>query len=406
MFIEQSAGRRRVVRLAFVLAAVVPCGLLVATAWWRHSGGAREALEREASALLGVAVEVGAVRHLRPGVVRLADVGIGGREAAAAVRLADVEIETTATEVRMRLPRLECSPAAAGQLVALAGGWLREPARFGRAWVVDVAEVVWLTADGGRIGDASGWHVECAEAGGARGVRARRSHPSADEVRVQVAGAEVAIEGRLDAALPVPIVAALFGDDAAWAAGCGPQATVRGRVELERTSGRWSGSWTGGVEGLDLASVATARPRQLSGEASVEIDRFVVANGRLAACDATLRGRGGSLSQELLDDLVGQLGCRPGAAYRALGGDRRRVFDRLACRIQFDGATLAIRAVEGVGLVETHGLVMIEPPAGPIPALRVAWLMAPEGRPAVPASATSAWLMSVLPERSGAPAGF
>lgn len=400
MFIEQSVGRRRIVRAAFMLGAVVPCAVLVAAAWWRHSAEYREAVAREVAAHVGVPVSIGSVSHPRPGVRRLANVEIGGAPGRAVLVVPEVEVEVAGEEVRVRASRLECSPESARLLAGIAREWLSVPARFSRAWVVDVAEVTWLFAGGGRLTGDVGWHVECAAAGESRGVWARREPRSTEEIRVRMEGESLHVEGHIEEPLPVSIVAALLGPSGDWVGVFGQQAAMRGRIEAvhEHVRSAWSGSLRGTIERIDLAMIAARGSRGLGGEATIEIDRLRFAGGRLADCDLVLGARGGTISQELLDGLVGNLGCRPGPAYRSIGGEQVRRFDTLGCRLLVEGSDLTVRSIEGDGLIRTQGLNMLEPPIGSAPAARVAWLLSPSGKPAVPATSASAWLISVLPD--------
>lgn len=406
MFIEQSVGRRRIVRAAFVLGAVVPCAALAAASWWRHSVEYRAAVAREVAANVGVPVSIGRVSHPRPGVRRLSNVAVGGSPGSAVLVVPEVEVEVAGDEVRLRVPRLECSTESVRLLAGIAHEWLFRPARFSRAWVVDVTEVTWLLADGGRLTGHAGWHVECAAAGESRGVWARREPRSTEEIRVRVEGDSLHVEGQIDASLPVPIVAALLGPSGDWADVLGQRAVVRGRIDAVQKHARsgWSGFLRGAIERIDLEMLAARGARGLGGEATIEVDRLRFAGGRLTDCDLVLGARGGTISQELLDGLVGNLGCRPGPAYRAIGGEQVRRFDAIACRLLVEGSDLAIRAVEGDGLIRTQGLKMLEPPVGSAPLARVAWLLSPGGKPAVPATSASAWLISVLPD-SGARTG-
>lgn len=407
MFIEQSVARRRVVRSAFVLGVVLPSALLVAAAWWRHSTGYRVAIAEEAGRHLGVPVEIGGVAHPRPGVLRLAGVAVGGPPGAGGLTLEEVEVELAGNEVRLRVPGIACSPASARLLAEFAGEWLTRPARFPRAWVIDVAEVTWALDDGRRLA-GGGWHVECAAAGAARGLWLRREPRSAEEVRVRVEADAVVAEGRIEAPVPAPILAALLGTGGAWAGTLGPQAMVRGQATASRADAAtgWSGSLAGVIERVDLAVLSAAGPRGLGGEATVEVERLQFERGRLETADFSLVARAGTISQELLDGLVANLGCRPGPAYRSIGGETLRRFDDIACRFLVAGPALTIRPAQGDGLIRAQGLPVLEPPVGPQPVSRVAWLVSPAGNPAVPASAVSAWLISVLPERAARAGGF
>ena len=393
MFIEQSVARRRFVRLLFVAVGLLPCAALAGIAWWRQSPGHAAALAGEAAAQLGVSVAIDRAVHLRPGVIRLSGVAVGG-----VLVVPDVEVETTATEVRLRVPVVDCSPAGARLLAGLVTEWLTRAARYRRSWVIDVGEAAWLTANERRI-PAGGWHVECVAADDARAVRLRREPATAEEIRVRLGVDGLAVEATLEAGVPASIVAASTAGGEAWADVLGPQAAVRGTVQAVRGADGWTGKATGTVDGVDLAAAFAGAGRRLQGEATLAVTAVEFASGRLERCDLELTAAGGVISQDLLDRLVSSLGCRPGPAYRALAGDSIRRFDRISCRVVLDAAGLRLCSDAGPGnsIVASEGLVMIEESPAPVPATRLAWLLAPAGRPPVPASAASAWLISVLP---------
>lgn len=393
MFIEQSVARRRVVRLLFVVAAFLPCVGLAAAAWWRQSAGHVAAVAREAAAHLGMPVAIGGVEHPRPGVMRLSGVVVGD-----ALVVPAVEVETTAAEVRLRVPAIDCSPAAAGVLAEMIGEWLYRAARFPRSWVVDVGDVAWLAADGSRL-EAGGWHGECVVGEGARAVRLRREPATAEEIRLRCGADGLAVEATLEAAVPAAVVAAFTGGGAAWSDALGSHAVVRGTVQATRDGGGWTGTAAGVIERIDLASVCPGGGGRLQGEAALTVAGLDVAASRVERCDLQLTAGRGAIAQDLLDDLVSSLGCRPGPAYRALGGDSPRRFDGLACRILLDADGLRLRAATGPGsgLVRSQGLTVLEESAAPVPPTRLAWLLSPAGRPPVPASEASGWLISVLP---------
>ncbi|MFN5756371.1 MAG: hypothetical protein ACK48M_06230, partial [Planctomycetia bacterium] len=98
MFIEQSAGRIRLVRTLFVLAGVMPCALLVGIAAWRHSSRHVEAVERQCEALLGMPLEIGGVRHLRPGAMRLEQVALLSAAGEPILVLPALDVEVSAVE--------------------------------------------------------------------------------------------------------------------------------------------------------------------------------------------------------------------------------------------------------------------------------------------------------------------
>jgi hypothetical protein len=65
-----------------------------------------------------------------------------------------------------------------------------------------------------------------------------------------------------------------------------------------------------------------------------------------------------------------------------------------------DESGLRIRSAEGSeqALLAVQGLSILDEPMAAVPMTRLAWFFSPDGRPAVPATPASAWLMSVLPD--------
>lgn len=400
MFIEQSAARGSAVRLVFVLAGLVPCVALAAVAWWLNAPGHLARVTQAASAHLGLPVAAAAIVHPRPGVLRLTAVVVGGTAGGRSLAVPRVEVETAAGEVRVRAPRLECSPGAVQVLAEMGGEWLRRPTRFADAWVLDVGEAAWSGAAGATGCAASGWHVECVAVDDSRAVRCRREPAAADEVRVRASPEGFVVEGHLGEGVPLAVLAAFVPGVAPWAAAAGGEAVVRGRVDARCGVDGWSGSVAGTIEHAALDGIAAGDGGRMRAEGTIAVANLQFSAGRIVACDMLVTATAGTLPQSMLDGLVSNLGCRPGPAYRAIGGDPVRRFDRLACRVVLEGGTLRIRSVEGGAgaLVVTQGLSVLDEPAAGVPATRLAWLFSPDGRPTVPATQASAWLLSVLPE--------
>lgn len=405
MFIELSAGRRRAVRWLFLAAGVLPCALLAAVAWWWHSAGHVAALEREASAHLGVPVSIGRVEHPRPGVLRLSSVGVGG---ATGVVVPEIEVEIAAAEVRLRLPRIEFSSTAARAAADIVADWLRTPERFPKSWVVDVESLAWVLDDDARVETAGGWHVECVAANGERAVRLRAEPASADEIRVRCRGGACEVEAVVERPLPASVVAAVVAGVFDRPVALGQRAVVHGRLGASCGERGWAGRCSGGIEHCDLsAAIAGVRPL-FEGDVRLDVAALEFFAGRLTQGDLRISSEAGAVAQEVLESLVSRLGCRPGPAYRSLAGDGMRRFDDLSCRMTIDARGLEIGPLPsaGAGLISFQGLNMIEGPTGPMPAARLAWLFAPADRPSVPATPVSAWLISLLPEHGPRADGF
>jgi hypothetical protein len=415
MFIEQSAGRIRLVRTLFVLAGVMPCALLVGLAAWRHSSRHVEAVERECEALLGMPIEVGGVRHLRPGAMRLEDVVLLAATGEPILTLSALDVEVSATEVRLTTQRLDCTPRVVAMLAEISGAWLGEPERFTKAWVVDVGEVVWLAEPGAAAMQPAGIHAEGATAADARAVRIRREPQGRDEIRVQSSpciGAADAAGGRrielhaiIDEPLPVALVAAMASLPPAAARAAGPAAVVQGSVAAVREADQWSGALSGALGRIDLAALTARAMHRMTGEADLEVAALDFAHGRLVTGEAHVSAVAGRVPQDFLNAVVNVLGCRTGPAFRSLASEMLRGYDDVACRVRIDGRGLAIRAPgdRAGAVMRFQGLAILEEPTEPVPAERLAWLLAPPGRVPVPASDATAWLISRLPSGTVAP---
>ena len=434
MFIERSAARIRLMRTLFVLLGILPCAGLCGWAAVRHSGAHRQAIELRCEQVIGLPVAIGRIEHVRPNVMRLHDCRLSSASGHEVLRATAIEVESLASELRVTLGRLDGTPELARVLARLAGEWLRQPARFPVDCVVDVSDFSWRQrrpsgaigaplADPASAGEqrARSLHVECVAANGSRAIRVRRTvdeGQAADEVRVvagHLAGADgqdagsapggaepvdhvgatgLEVNGTITQPLPLAVFEALTGLQAG-ALPLGDDAVVSGTVAALLDDGQASGSAQGRVDRIDLAAASRHLPHRVSGEAVVAVERLAWSRGRITACECECSVSRGRLSQRLLDACVSALGCRPGPAYRSLAREEVRVFDDASALLRIDSAGIDLRAApERAGsLVRTQGLSIVDEPRMPVPLDRLAWLLAPPGSVAVPASAATAWLL-------------
>ena len=419
MFIERSADRIRLVRTAFVLVGLLPFAVLAAWAAWRHSAGHLEAVRRECEQAIGLPLEIGGIEHLRPHGFRLRSCSLLSPGGTVMATVPVVDVDSSAAEVRLRLPRLECTPEAARALAAVARGWLHEPVRHSRAWIIDVEDFQWPTGSIARpyTGPPAttppvGLHVECVAAEGTRAIRVRRDPRSADEVRVRstfiagMAAERLEVSGSVAEPLPAAAVAALVGSPLGdGLASLGANAKLRGVIEAVCDGGRWSGRARGRVEQVDLAACTALLPHRIAGEATLSVPVFEWDSGRVTECRLECTAAGGEIGQGLLDALVTVLGCRAGPAYRSLAGEPLRKFDELAFGIHVDrlGTVLRAAADHGGSLARRQGLSLLDEPVAGMPNERLAWLFPRSDSMPVPASDAGLWLMSVLPVSSMPP---
>jgi hypothetical protein len=427
MFIERSAGRIRTVRTLFVLLAVVPCAALCGWAVLRHSVGHRQAVEGRFARLLGLPVRIERVEHPRPGALRLRGCVLCAPAGEPVVAVPVVDVESSATEVRVRLERVACTPQLARVLAALAQDWLRQPSRFPLDVVLDVGEVSWATggvathsSESGSAGvdDVAGRparvRVECVAGNGSRAVRVSRSEPvdptvAIDEVRLIATaapdsaaaqdGADVRLEAAGTIARPMPVaILTAFARLGADSLAAGADAIASGRFDSRREAGLWTGSADGRIERIDLAAVAARLPHRMTGEATLVVGRLDWVRGRITSCDGRFSAGRGTVEQRLLDTLVTAIGCRPGPAYRGPLGETVRDFDEAGAQLRIGAAGVDIRGDPGraTALAVTKGLAVVEEPPAAVPLGRVAWLLSPPSAMPVPASPATAWLLGIF----------
>lgn len=421
MFVARSAARIARARAAFVLIVLLPCLGLGAWALHRRSAAHRDAVRLAWQRQVGLPLTVAAVEHPRPGVIRARDCVVAANDGRPAIALPLVEVETTATEVRLRIDRLRCDAAGAAVLATIAGDWLERGARFDRHCVIEITDFAWDPPAGS--GDApSSMRVECVVQQGDRAVRIVRptAAGSDDEVKIvrhidagtggdreaERTAVRFEIEADCRRPLPLPILEACARGTPLSGCDAGDDASVTGMLRATCDVSGWNGVARGVIEQVDLAVCTAALAGGAAGEATITVDDLRWTSNRIEACNVACTARRGRIEQRLLDTLVGTLGCRPGMAYGPSDG-RGRPFDAAAWRLWVDHRGAELRAAAdassalGGGLAAVGGRSIIDPPAGGFPVDRLAWLLAPPGATFVPATGPGAWLMSILPRPSG-----
>lgn len=400
MFIEQSATRLWRIRVGFVLLCLVPTIGLSGWAVRRHSVAHRQAAAAAATRLLGTEVTIAGVGHPRPGCFRLTGVRLEG------MPLGQVEVESTPTEVRLRLDRCDCRPALMRLVAKLGNRWLTEPARFARNAVIEIDDLSW-EKNAGDEPSARPVRLECVAAGKGRAVRIVSPTRAADEIRIvrtiesslPQGQSRWEVDATLTEPVPVAVLIAVLEQSplAGWRLGQG--ATIAGSMQSAATAGSWAGEASGRVTGADLAAVTASLPHRADGVATLDVGSLIWADNRVTAADLTLTAPRGMLAQEWLDGLISIIGCRAAPAALERTAAEPREFERLALRLDLDGNGARLRAEpQRAGcLVESQGLPLVFEPQAAVTLDRLAWLLSGTRAAAVPGTPVSAWLLSVLP---------
>jgi len=421
MFIARSAARVRLARLGFLLLCLGPTAGLTAWAVHRRSEAHRAGLEQRWQEILGVPLTVTAVDHPRPGVIRLEGVSLPAADGGATLRLPLVELESSANEDRLRVPRINGDAAAAAVLTGLARDWLVDDLRFRRTCIIEVADFAWEGTPAASLEQAAGptpspatLRIECVARPEARALRIVHRAQATNEVRIvrgprPDAGSEagqpsITISATCSQPVPLDVVAVAAGLPLPWSAAC-RDALVTGTLSADWTAAGWSGSARGSIRQLSLEAAAAAVGGRASGIADVNVSKLIWTNDRLSDGLFECTAGPGSVGGRLFDRFVMALGARPGSAARPLPPGGERPFDLLACLVALGPHGVQIlptsRMPAAIAAHDREPLLL--PPPSAAPNDRVAWLLSAPGTTFGPAAGPGAWLISVLPNASEAP---
>jgi hypothetical protein len=408
MFVAQQAARSRVVRTTFIVACLIPCALVVAWAGWRRTAWHRDRLVRQWAGAVGMPLSVDSVEHVRPGSLRLHGVRVDDDRRGALVEIPRIDVESSGTEVRIRLPELTCSPAAIAAIVHLGRAWLDEPARFDRNVVIDVAQIGFDDAVG-TAGDAANHasvRIECVGTESGRAIRLRTEPESEEGFVVQsLAGTDgpgrrMALRGMVAKPVPIAAVAAALG----WSGGgqaAGPAAHLTGAIDAEWSEHGWDGAFSATLTEVDLAAVTATLPWSARGRARVVVDECRMTAGRMTSIRGGVEVGAGGLEQAGLEALVTTLGCRPGPGWRPATRRGEVGFVGGAASLEIDRRGLRIGNTAFSGILCGDDGMLLEPPVAGVSLDRVARALSPATTVAVPATPMSAWLLSVFPVPPG-----
>jgi hypothetical protein len=393
MFIARSVRRVRFARLVFVLAGVLPCVCLAAWAVHLRSAGHRESLRARWQQAVGLPLEVAAVEHLRPGVVRVHGGVLRAENGGSPLPLPVLEVEDAAGELRLRVAHLDLGADAAGLLAGLAAEWLDRESRFPRDCVIDVGELHWDVTGWSGIGRGSAagrLRIECVAREGTRAIRCSLAAADGNGrpcemrvVRLPVAadrGGDVRYEINADCGTPLPlaVVARLF--PGAPVPAIGSAAAVSGTLEARADGGRSSGRLAARVERADLTGCAALVGGRAAGEAEIVVRRLDWDAGRLSFAEAEVLAGPGQVGRGLLDAVCRAFGLRPGERLFALPAGADPQFDAAGMLLRIDGRGLEILSptrLQGAVAV-VGGRPLVEPPTMIVPLGRLAdWLAGP-----------------------------
>ncbi len=433
MFRLHERTQRRLLAASFVVCCVVPTALVLWVGAERRLPGRVEVEARRLSGLLGLGVELGAVCHPHPGVVRYEDLALSDPETGR--RLASMRALTTEwgrridqagnrrEVLQLEADGLHFDPAAIEPLWELLGRALRR--RVG-AEPVDVdfaaatlrlhtqAGPLVLARVDGRLEELPGGvqaqltfsldDSPTAEPIRLRLVRNRQTQPPASGFELDTG----------TAALPCALLAQRLGTCRSM----GPNARFSGYLWANQTPGATGAGWEGELSGqlldVDLGRLAGEHAGwRMAGTAEVTINNARFRHGRLEQASATITAGPGVVGRRALDSATRWLGWQP---FGQTPADSETVpFDQLAFSLAVDARGVWFRgrcAAGGPGTIIAGGRQWLlgEPPSArqPLPLVALVRALCPaesETCDTLPATPQSAWLAERLPLASEQSAG-
>ena len=219
--------------------------------------------------------------------------------------------------------------------------------------------------------------------------RLREAQPPATEWQLNTAGQS----------LPCSLV----GDVLPAVNRLGPDCEFRGTLRIAPTAGGARGELAGTLEHVDFDALVTEQfPQQLSGEATVVIERAAMEQGRLVEIRGEIRAQKGAIGQSLLAAAQQHLGLQAGVELDDIAPQAAITFDQLAVGFQFSGAWLSLMRIAepagGGALLMNAGSPLLAAPEGhAATGASLLRTLVPDSQHQVPATRQTAALVRLLP---------
>ena len=400
-------------RLGCIAFCLVPTTLIGGWTCWRATTGfavaQRADWERALTERSGLIAEIGAVHYPSPALARLENVKLlHGETRQLVATAAAVEVAAHEGGWHIELWQPQVHSAGLGELARLCNDrLLREPHRSQASCQVVARELTILRGQSDQslldvrlhfAPQPAGAELTCA-------FRLPDASPSAAPVRLAIARnrqqTPPATRWQLDTAgqsLPCELFMEVLPELSRLGTAC----RFAGAASLATGARAWSGECAGRLASLDLDALVTEQfPHQLSGQASLDIQRAVIDNGQLTALQGMLRTAHGAISPSLLAAAQQELQL---TAHRELPGDVSATipFQQLAVRFRLDDRTLhlpgeADPTQSGVLIASASGPILSSPPEHKTAAVNLLRTLMPGSEFQVPATRQTSALVSLLP---------
>jgi hypothetical protein len=393
MFPLRDRSRRLVCRTVFLIGGIAPMLFVFAWCGWANSSAHRETVRTALESWLDLSVRVNGISYPRPDCELMSELELVDPETGEAVLQARL-VEISKSKGRsITLSQPEVSAAGFRKLlsvasranddVSIAAGdlTLRWPA--GKQTLTQCSIEISSDASGRTLAGAFALAGHESDLVRVKWHSARQS--GGDSMELDTGGV----------ALPCSLVAAVMGCESRL----GRDATFRGRATTVHASAGWHMEIAGEFEGLDLNSIISEQfPHQLSGRATLTIEKAVIRNGRLEELVGKVRAGPGIVSRSLLTAATETLGLR-GAGFAVAEVLR---YEELAAGFNLDPKGIRIRGqcggnVPGGVIRSREGTLLAEVVGAAAPVTALVRMLVPDSRVQVPATRQTDWLLQLLP---------
>jgi len=404
MFAMQRSTRILLCRIGFVLLCVLPttvvAGWIVSRGAGGYSAAQKAEWERELTSRLGLIVEIGEVSYPSPQVVRLHDfklLAAETREPIGDAAFIEVEKNAESSTVAAHLLTIEANELAAlGR--TLEQRLLRSQTPLHIRW--QPCDVTLRHGQQGQTLTQLNGSLHCAAEAGSLDLKFRLpGQVSGDPIRLHVLRTRKAPQPETawrletsESSLSCSLAAAIAPAFARFGKDC----EFRGNVRVVQSAAESSGELSGTFERVDLDALVTEHfPHQLSGLATVAIDRALLARGKLIDVRGSVQIQHGELSPSLIAAAQEHLGLEVNTELAGNPPAAAIPFDNLALRFHLSGESLTL--TEGVLVANSNGAVLTAPPNHSSTGANLLRMLLPDSEYQVPATRQTSALVRLLP---------
>jgi hypothetical protein len=424
MFAMPSPTRLLLCRVGIVAFCLLPTasvgGWIVSRTSGQFAIAQKAEWQRVLSGRLGMAVEIDAVSYPGHSLASLENVRLLDPETRQLIAKAPA-VEVLATDAGWQVqawqPQIEAARLG-GLLRTVEQRLLRETTDESVPCVITARDVTFLDAGAGQ----TLLNVTAALKSGSEGPAAELAFQLPAAAGASSAPARLLVSRNRRASPPTtlwqldtagnPLPASLLAAVLPAAHRLGSHCRFDGSLAAQTSAAGTSGEWQGTLEGVDFDSLVTERfPHQLSGLATIKVQRAALDQGQLTEIRGTIQARDGAISHSLLAAAQEHLRLVLAADNPQVQPGRLVPYRHLALGFALNDRALALTGSAdptqpGILLANAAGPILQAPPQHQAPAISLLRTLLPDNEYQVPATRQTDALIGLLPLPNLAPSAI